>query len=95
MLHVRSIFVWIMIKMQWLPLILNGKGADKALFFYMKRFILFVFFIYFIWGIFLNVNLVVICIYIIFLFCLSKATKIRIENRSNQSQQKSNNMKLL
>ncbi len=33
MLHVCSIFVWIMmIKMQWLPLILNGKSTDKALF---------------------------------------------------------------
>ncbi len=31
-LHVYSIFVWIMIKMQWLPLILNGKSTDKALF---------------------------------------------------------------
>ncbi len=30
MLHVCSIFVWIMIKMQWLPLILNGKSTDKA-----------------------------------------------------------------
>ncbi len=32
MLHVCSIFVWIMIKMQWLLLILNGKSTDKALF---------------------------------------------------------------
>ncbi len=32
MLHVCSIFVWMMIKMQWLPLILNGKNTDKALF---------------------------------------------------------------
>ncbi len=32
MLHVCSIFVWIMIKMQWLPLILNGKSTDKAFF---------------------------------------------------------------
>ncbi len=31
-LHVYSIFVWIMIQMQWLPLILNGKSTDKALF---------------------------------------------------------------
>ncbi len=31
MLHVRCIFVWMMIKMQWLPLILNGKSTDKAL----------------------------------------------------------------
>ncbi len=31
MVHVCSIFVWMMIKMQWLPLILNGKSTDKAL----------------------------------------------------------------
>ncbi len=31
MLHVRCIFVWMMIKMQWLSLILNGKSTDKAL----------------------------------------------------------------
>ncbi len=32
MLHECSIFVWMMIKMQRLPLILNGKSTDKALF---------------------------------------------------------------
>ncbi len=32
MLHVCIIFVWIMIKTQWLLLILNGKSTDKALF---------------------------------------------------------------
>ncbi len=32
MLHICSIFVCIMIKMQWLPIILNGKRSDKALF---------------------------------------------------------------
>ncbi len=32
MLQVYSIFVWIMISMQWLPLILNGKSTDSALF---------------------------------------------------------------
>ncbi len=32
----------IMIQMQWLPLIVNGKSTDKALFVYMKRFLLFV-----------------------------------------------------
>ncbi len=32
MLHVCSIFVWMMNKMQWLPLILNGKSTDNALF---------------------------------------------------------------
>ncbi len=32
MLHVCSIVVWIMIKMQLFPLILNGKSTDKALF---------------------------------------------------------------
>ncbi len=26
-----SIFVWIMIKMQWMPLIINGKTTGKAL----------------------------------------------------------------
>ncbi len=32
MLHVCSIFVWMMIEMQWLPLILNGQSKDKAVF---------------------------------------------------------------
>ncbi len=32
MLQAWSIFVWIMIKMQGLPLILNGKSTEKALF---------------------------------------------------------------
>ncbi len=32
MLHVCSIFVWIVIKMQRFPLILNGKSTDKTLF---------------------------------------------------------------
>ncbi len=41
MLHLCSIFVWIVIKIQWLPLILNGKRTGKT-FVYMKRFILFV-----------------------------------------------------
>ncbi len=31
MLHVCSIFVCIVIKIQWLPLILNGKSTGKAL----------------------------------------------------------------
>ncbi len=31
-LHVYSIFACMIIKMQWLPLILNGKSTDKALF---------------------------------------------------------------
>ncbi len=31
MLHVCCIFVWMMIKMQWLPLILNGKSTEKFL----------------------------------------------------------------
>ncbi len=43
MLHVCSIFVWIMIKIQRLPLILHGKSADKPQFIYMNRFILFLF----------------------------------------------------
>ncbi len=39
-----SIFVWIVIKMQWLPLILNGKSTDKALFcLYEEIFLLFVY----------------------------------------------------
>ncbi len=45
MLHVCSIFVWMMIQMQWLPLILNGKSKESY-FVYMKRFILFVLLIY-------------------------------------------------
>ncbi len=32
MLHACSIFVWIMVNIQWLRLILNGKSTDKALF---------------------------------------------------------------
>ncbi len=31
MLHVCIIFVWIVIKTQWLPLILNRKSSGKAL----------------------------------------------------------------
>ncbi len=51
MLHVCSIFVWIMIKMQWLPLILNGKSKDKALFSLYGE-IYFICVIYLIWGLF-------------------------------------------
>ena len=70
MLHVCSIFVWIMIKMQWLPLILNGKSTDKALFCLYEE-------IYFICVTYLfDLGLVlkfqfsfVIYIYILFKFC--------------------------
>ncbi len=48
MWHVYSIFVWIMIKMQWFPLILNGKSTDKALFcLYEEIYFLFVLLIWF------------------------------------------------
>ncbi len=47
----KIIFVWIMITMQWLPLILNGKSTDKALF-YLYEGIYFICVIYFIWGLF-------------------------------------------
>ncbi len=57
MLHVCSIFVWMMIKMQRLPLILNGKSADKALFCLYED-IYFICIIYLIWGLFKNFNLV-------------------------------------
>ncbi len=46
MLYVCSICVWIMIKMQWLPLILNGKSTDKALFCLYEDICV----IYLIWG---------------------------------------------
>ncbi len=52
MLHVCSIFVCIMIKMQWLLLILNGKITDKALFCLYEEIFLFVLLIYLIWGLF-------------------------------------------
>ncbi len=66
MLHVCSIFVWIMIEMQWLPLILNGKSTDKALFCLYEE-------IYFICYLF-DLELVLkfqfsFVIYIIFTFC--------------------------
>ncbi len=57
-----------MIKMQWLPLILNGKSTDKALFCLYEVFILCVLFIWF--GTFLKFQFsFVIYIYIIFTFC--------------------------
>ncbi len=70
MLHVCSIFVWIMIKMQWLPLILKGKSTDKALLYLYEE-------IYFLCVTYLfDLGLVlkfqfsfVIYIYIIFTFC--------------------------
>ncbi len=31
MLHVWSIFVWIVIKIEWLPLIFKGKSTGKVL----------------------------------------------------------------
>ena len=70
MLHVCSIFVWIMIKMQQLPRILNGKSTDKALFCLYEE-------IYFICTTYLfDLGLVlklqfsfVIYIYILFKFC--------------------------
>ncbi len=48
---VYSIFVWIMIKMQWFPLILNGKSTDKALFCLYED-IYFICVTYLIWGLF-------------------------------------------
>ncbi len=48
---VYSIFVWIMIKLQWFPLILNGKSTDKALFCLYED-IYFICVTYFIWGLF-------------------------------------------
>ncbi len=64
MLYVCSICVWIMIKMQWLPLILNGKSTDKALFCLYEDICV----IYLIWGFVLNF-LFCFVIYIIFTFC--------------------------
>ncbi len=51
MLHVYSIFIWIMIKMQEFPLILNGKRTDKALF-CLYEYIYFICDISLIWGLF-------------------------------------------
>ncbi len=60
MLHACSIFAWMMIKMQWLPLILNGKTTDKALFCFYEDF-------YFIWDLFKHFQFrFVIYIYILF-----------------------------
>ncbi len=78
MLHVCSSFDWIMIKMQWLPLILNGKSTDKALFCLYEE-------IYFICVTYLfDLGLVlkfqfsfVIYIYIIFTFCYLADTFIQ------------------
>ncbi len=71
MLHVYSIFVWIMIKMQWFPLILNEKNTQtKPYFVYMKRFILFALLIYFYVELVLKFQFsFVIYICIIFTFC--------------------------
>ncbi len=70
MLHVCSIFVWIMIKMQWLPLILKGKSTDKALL-YLYEEICFLCVTYlFDLGLVLKFQFsFVIYIYIIFTFC--------------------------
>ncbi len=100
MFHVCSIFVWIVIKMQWLPLILNGKSTDKALVCLYEE-------ISFICVTYLfDLELVlkfkfsfVIYIYIIFTFCylvgFYPKRLTNEENRSNQNQQKSNNMQVL
>ncbi len=70
MLHVCSIFVWMMNKMQRLSILLNGKSTDKALFCLYEE-------IYFICVTYLiDLGLVlkfqfsfVIYIYILFTFC--------------------------
>ncbi len=49
MLQTWSIFVWIMIKMQGLSLILNGKSTEKALLYEEMYFICV---IYLIWALF-------------------------------------------
>ncbi len=46
-----GIMIWIMIKMQWLPLILIGKSTDKALFCLYEE-IYFICVIYLIWSLF-------------------------------------------
>ncbi len=48
MLHAYIFFVWIMITMQWLPLILNRKSPGKALVCLNED-------IYFIWGFFISI----------------------------------------
>ncbi len=97
MLHVCSIFVWIMIKMQWLPLILNGKSTDKALFCLYEE-ISFICVTYlFDLGLVLKFKFsFVIYIYILlFSRCFYPKRLTNKYNRSNQNQQKSNNMQVL
>ncbi len=101
MLHVCRIFVWIMIKMQWLPLIWNGKSTDKALFCLFED-IYFICDIYLIWSLF-DLELLfsfVVYIYIIFTFLLFSRGFYpkrlpNEDNRINQNQQKSNTMQVL
>ncbi len=97
MLHVCSIFVWIVIKIQWLPLILNGKSTDKALFcLYEEIHFICVTYVFDL-GLVLKFQFsFVIYIYILlFSRCFYPKRLTNEENRSNQNQQKSNNMQVL
>ncbi len=69
MLHVCSIFVWIVIKLQGFPLILKGKITDKALF-YLYEDIYFICVTY-IFDLGLVFKFQFSFIYITFTFCLA------------------------
>ncbi len=100
MLHVCSIFVWIMIKMQRFPLILNEKSTDKTLFCLYEEIsficVTYLFDLRFVLKLQFSF---VIYIYIIFTLFFSRRFYAKRltneENRSNQNQQKSNNMQVL
>ncbi len=82
-----------MIKMQWLPLILNGKSTDKALFGLYED----IHFIW-IWACFKFKKIYIYLHYITFshlAYAFTQSDLLNEDNRSNQNQQKSNNMQVL
>ncbi len=95
MLHVCSIFVWIVIKLQGFPLILKGKITDKALF-YLYEDINFICVTYiFDLGLVFKFQFSFIYIYILFSRRFYPKRLTNEDNRSNQTKQKSNNMQVL
>ncbi len=51
MLHACSIFVWIMVNIQWLHTILNRKSTDKALFcLYEEIYLIWVTYLFDLWN---------------------------------------------
>ncbi len=98
---VCNIFVWIMIKMQRLPHILNEKSTDKALFYLYEEISFICVTCLFDVGLVLKCLFnCIISIYIIFLFsyfylCFYPKRRTDEDNRSNHDQQNSNNMQVI